>query len=69
MDSRGHDKRRCVFLSLRCVALARPLNNSFSKKEMAKNSNFTPTHLRMYKETITHHMQVKKIQGWAEIIK
>jgi hypothetical protein len=25
MDSRGHDKRRCVFLSLRCVALARPL--------------------------------------------
>jgi hypothetical protein len=26
MDSRGHDKRRCVFLSLRCVALARPLD-------------------------------------------
>jgi hypothetical protein len=25
MDSSGHDKRRCVFLSLRCVALARPL--------------------------------------------
>jgi len=56
--------RHCPFLPASNL-----LNNSFIKKEMAKNSNFIPTDLRMYKETITQHMQVKKIQGWAEIIK
>jgi len=56
--------RNCLFLPG-----SKLLNNSSSKKEIAKNSNFMPTHLRMYKETITHHMQVKKIQGWAEIMK
>jgi hypothetical protein len=56
--------RNCPFLPASNL-----LNNSFIKKEMAKSSDFIPAHLRMYKETITHHMQVKKIQGWAEIIK
>jgi hypothetical protein len=56
--------RNCPFLPASNL-----LNNSFSKKEMAKNSDFICTHLRMYKETNSHHMQVKKIQGWAEIIK
>jgi hypothetical protein len=37
MDSRGHDKRRCVFLSLRCVALARPYINL---KPCALNEEF-----------------------------
>jgi hypothetical protein len=56
--------RNCPFLPAPNL-----LNNSFIKKEMAKNSDFIPTHLRMYKETITHHIQVKKNQGWAGIIK
>jgi hypothetical protein len=55
--------RNCPFLPASNL-----LNNSFIKKEVAENSNFIPTQLRMYKETITHDMQVKKIQGWAEII-